>query len=70
MPHSARWQVAAAALIGLGAATLLTSQLGLALALLTVGTAALGTTVARLRALRPRHRHRGACRRSSAGRSA
>ena len=47
MPHSARWQVAAAALIGLGAATLLTSQLGLALALLTVGTAALGTTVAR-----------------------
>ena len=47
MPHSARWQVAAAALIGLGAATLLTSQLGLALALLTVGTGALGTTVAR-----------------------
>ena len=47
MPHSARWQVAAAALIGLGAATLLTSQIGLALALLTVGTGALGTTVAR-----------------------
>ena len=47
MPHSARWQVAAAALIGLGAATLLTSQIGLALALLTVGAGALGTTVAR-----------------------
>ena len=47
MPHSARWQVAAAALIGLGAATLLTTQIGLALALLTVGTGALGTTVAR-----------------------
>ena len=47
MPHSARWQVAAAALIGLGAATLLTSQIGLALALLTVGTSALGTTVVR-----------------------
>ncbi|MCY4506277.1 MAG: glycosyltransferase, partial [Acidobacteria bacterium] len=47
MPHSARWQVAAAALIGLGAATLLTSQIGLALALLAVGTGALGTTVAR-----------------------
>ncbi len=47
MPHSARWQVAAAALIGLGAATLLTSQIGLALALLTVGTGALATTVAR-----------------------
>ena len=47
MPHSARWQVAAAALIGLGAATLLTNQLGLALALLTVGTGALATTVAR-----------------------
>ncbi len=47
MPHSARWQVAAAALIGLGAATLLTNQIGLALALLTVGTGALGTTVAR-----------------------
>ena len=47
MPHSARWQVAAAALIGLGAATLLTSQIGLALALLAVGTGALGTTIAR-----------------------
>ena len=47
MPHSARWQVAAAALIGLGAATLLTTQIGLALALLTVGTGALGTTIAR-----------------------
>ena len=47
MPHSARWQVAAAALIGLGGATLLTSQIGLALALLTVGAGALGTTVAR-----------------------
>ena len=47
MPHSARWQVAAAGLIGLGAATLLTTQIGLALALLTVGTGALGTTVAR-----------------------
>ena len=47
MPHSARWQVAAAGLIGLGAATLLTSQIGLALALLAVGTGALGTTIAR-----------------------
>lgn len=47
MPHSARWQVAAAALIGLGAATLATNQIGLALALLTVGAGALGTTVAR-----------------------
>ena len=47
MPHSARWQVAAAALIGLGAATLLTTQIGLALALLAVGTGALGTTAAR-----------------------
>ena len=47
MPHSARWQAAAAALIGLGAATLTTSQIGLALALLTVGAGALGATVAR-----------------------
>ncbi|MEE2636853.1 MAG: hypothetical protein VYE68_06430, partial [Acidobacteriota bacterium] len=47
MPHRARWQLGAAASIGLGTVTLMTSQTGLAVALLGVGLGALATTIAR-----------------------
>ena len=47
MPHSARWQVSAVALIGLGLLTPTTAEPWLAATLISVGLAALGITIAR-----------------------